>query len=83
MDTNAFVNELYQKIIVAVKASNSIPSEEDEYHYYLKHNTSFSSSIESCKSSIHRLVVNLAKSTSHEPNEQEDDYNHLVVVVEQ
>lgn len=72
MDTNAFVNELYQKIIVAVKASNSIPSEEDEYHYYLKHNTSFSSSIESCKSSIHRLVVNLAKSTSHEPNEQED-----------
>ncbi|TMW64847.1 hypothetical protein Poli38472_009014 [Pythium oligandrum] len=70
-EASVFVDALYRKVLLAVKASNAIPSEDDDYHYHCKFSTAFASQVTSTGSRVQDLLWQLSKSSKD--NEKDDD----------
>lgn len=52
----AFVDALYRKVLLSVKASNAVPSEDDGYHFHAKFSSAFSSRAASSGAKAQALV---------------------------
>ncbi|KAI9911246.1 hypothetical protein PsorP6_009070 [Peronosclerospora sorghi] len=60
-DAGAFVDALYRKVLLAVKASNAIPSEDDGFHFHAKFCPEFASRAKSAGAQAEALVRLLTK----------------------
>ncbi|CAH0481025.1 unnamed protein product [Peronospora belbahrii] len=60
-DALAYVSTLYRRVLLAVKASNGIPSEDDGFHFHLQFNSEFASRVKSSGAKAEALVRLLTK----------------------
>lgn len=61
LDAAAFVNALYRKVLLCVKASNAIPSEDDGFHFHSQFSAEFAASSKRTGAKAEALVRLLTK----------------------
>ncbi|GAB9473037.1 Exosome complex exonuclease rrp6-like protein [Globisporangium polare] len=57
--SKAFVDALYRKVLLSVKASNAIPSEDDDFHYHSKFSKAFAAHVTTSGAKLEELVWQL------------------------
>ncbi|KAG7402051.1 Exosome component 10 [Phytophthora boehmeriae] len=60
-DAAAFVGALYRKVLLSVKASNAVPSEDDGFHYHSQFSSEFASRSKSTGAKAEELIRLLTK----------------------
>ncbi|KAF0714057.1 Aste57867_4071 [Aphanomyces stellatus] len=70
-----FVDGLYRKVLMSVKASNAIPSEEEDFNFQSKFNKDFRAGAEDLQGRLTSLLHRLrhANVTQHGKNDADDD----------
>lgn len=74
--SKAFVDALYRKVLLAVKASNAIPSEDDDFHYHSKFSKAFAAHVATSGTKLEELVwelTNVNRDTKKSANDDDDD----------
>lgn len=66
--SKAFVDALYRKVLLAVKASNAVPSEDDDFHYHSRFSTAFAAHVAARGASAEALVWQLARAAAGSSN---------------
>ncbi|EEY64044.1 exosome complex exonuclease RRP6-like protein [Phytophthora infestans T30-4] len=61
LDAAAFVSALYRKVLLSVKASNAIPSEDDGFHFHSQFSTEFATRSKRSGAKAKELVQLLTK----------------------
>ncbi|TYZ64505.1 hypothetical protein PybrP1_000145 [[Pythium] brassicae (nom. inval.)] len=72
-DSKAFVDALYRKVLLAVKASNAIPSEDDDFHYHSRFSAPFASHVAARGATAEALVWQLTKAVTAKRSGDDDD----------
>ncbi|TDH68751.1 hypothetical protein CCR75_000334 [Bremia lactucae] len=75
INAGAFVNALYQKVLLSVKASNAIPSENDGFHYHSQFTADFAARSKHSGAKVEELVRLLIQPPRSDADESED--NHI------
>lgn len=63
-DSKAFVDALYRKVLLTVKASNAIPSEDDDFHYHSRFSAPFASHVTGRGATTEALVWQLTQTVA-------------------
>jgi exosome complex exonuclease RRP6 len=71
-EATQFVDALYRKVLMAVKASNGVPSEDDDYHFHTKFSTAFASQADATATRVQELLLRLGRSGKGNTGEGED-----------
>lgn len=59
--SKAFTDALYRKVLLAVKASNAVPTEDDDFHYHSKFSKAFAAHVASSGAKAEALVWQLTR----------------------
>lgn len=70
--SRAFVDTLYRKVLLAVKASNAIPSEDDDFHYHSKFSKAFASRVTASGAKLEDLVWQLTAIDKRKKDSKDD-----------
>ncbi|KAF1328913.1 Exosome complex exonuclease rrp6-like protein, partial [Globisporangium splendens] len=76
--SRAFVDALYRKVLLSVKASNAIPSEDDDFHYHSKFSKPFAAHVATSSAKLEELVwqltaVDKKKDAAQNGDDDDDD----------
>lgn len=77
--SKAFVDALYRKVLLSVKASNAIPSEDDDFHFHTKFSKAFAAHVATSGAKLEELVWQLTrvdktdKKTAGNGDDDDDD----------
>ncbi|DBA04995.1 TPA: hypothetical protein N0F65_006997 [Lagenidium giganteum] len=71
--SKAFVDALYRKVLLSVKASNAIPTEDEDYHYHTRFSRSFASRATATQEHIQGVVWNVVNGDSKNDDDDDDD----------
>lgn len=76
----AFVDALYRKVLLSVKASNGVPSEDDGFHFHSKFSSAFSARAASSGAkaqSLVQLLTSKRQDKDADDSEEEDEAAEL------
>ncbi|RLN70691.1 hypothetical protein BBJ29_000210 [Phytophthora kernoviae] len=81
-DAAAFVGALYRKVLLSVKASNAVPSEDDGFHYHSQFSADFASRSKNTGTKAEELVRLLTKrrrnkAGDEDSNDEEEEAQEL------
>uniref|UniRef100_K3WUA1 HRDC domain-containing protein n=1 Tax=Globisporangium ultimum (strain ATCC 200006 / CBS 805.95 / DAOM BR144) TaxID=431595 RepID=K3WUA1_GLOUD len=76
--SRTFVDALYRKVLLSVKASNAIPSEDDDFHYHSKFSKPFAAHVAASGAKLEELVwqltaVDKKKDAAQNGDDDDDD----------
>ncbi|KAG7386772.1 Exosome component 10 [Phytophthora pseudosyringae] len=82
LDAAAFVSALYRKVLLSVKASNAVPSEDDGFHFHSQFSAEFAASSKRSGAKAEALVRLLTKrrrvdADAESSDEDEDEAQEL------
>lgn len=77
-EAQAALDALYRKVLLAVKASNSVPSEDDDFHFHAKFSKPFAAHVAASGAHVRDLIWQLAEqqdkdAATKKPKDDGDD----------